>query len=157
MGSRIEGGHDDVGTGPECARPRLLWIGEPGRSNGASRQRESQGASEGSEPAAACTHEGEQAVEILSEKQGGHGLKAFGSGYGIGKPSRQQACTVGFVAGRRFSKSGEMTTHAMICFFYTPNILHHARRLRDRNNCSATLYSLRANNIKPHLLKIRNT
>ena len=69
MGPRIESGYDDVGTGSERARPRLLWIGDTCGARGVSRQRKGQGASEGGKPAAACAHEGEQAVEVLSEKQ----------------------------------------------------------------------------------------
>ena len=68
MGPGIEGGHDDVGTGPKCARPRLLRIRNNSRRRPATRQRERKGASEGSERATACAHEGESTVEVLNRK-----------------------------------------------------------------------------------------
>lgn len=62
-----------MGTGPERTRPRILWIRDSRRGRGASRQRKSQRASEGREPAAACANEGEQAVKVLNEKLVGKG------------------------------------------------------------------------------------
>ena len=69
MGPRIEGGHDHVGTGPECARPRPLRLGDSRRGRSAGGQRKSERASERSESAAARAHEGKPVVEILNAEK----------------------------------------------------------------------------------------
>ena len=69
MGTWVESGHDNVGTGPERARPRLLWIRDHRWGRPATRQGERKGASQRGERAAACAHEGDSAVEVLKKKK----------------------------------------------------------------------------------------
>ena len=104
MGPRIQGGHDDMGTGPERARPRLLRIGDSRRGSGARRQRETKGASKRREPAAACANEGEQIVEVLNQKgKGNHESKRrLDWNNGVWEASWRPACKVGLTASRRF-------------------------------------------------------
>ena len=143
MGPRIEGGHDDVGTGPERARPRIPRVRDGRRRRGARRQRKSQGTSEGREPAPARAYEGEQAVEVLSEeKSGRHGVTVFSDRDKWDLGSVLETSLQGWLlslAGALFfererGKERERRIgrlYARICFFYTPR--HPSRETLERS------------------------
>lgn len=136
MGPRIEGGHDDLGTGPERARPRLLRLGHSRGGRCAGGQRESERAGEGSEPAAARAHEGEQVIEVLKRERKSHecdmerigviGFGDIGIGKGIMEASLQGWLNYSWQAGMQAFffpfESGEMDNDFMQGFasFYTP-------------------------------------
>ena len=125
-----------MGTGPKRARPRLLRIRNDSRRRPASRQRKRKGASEGSERATACAHEGESIVKVLSKSQGRNGMKAF-LGNGIWRLGRKhpgnQPATFGSTHRWRFlgaAKRDDLMQARDFAFsLLYPQIYHHAKTL----------------------------
>lgn len=131
MGPWIKGGHDDLGTWPERARPRLLWIGYNRRGRATSRQRERKGTIESSERAAARAHEGEPIIEVLSRNsKEDMGRRRLGI-WELGRHLKRPACKGWLYRQQAFWATAKWTTYAttkdLLLPRSTPRNTHHAK------------------------------